>query len=619
MNEDLKVVLGPKVGLPFDGQLFHIFEFPRPRTNLVGSFLLSPNGDLYEFVKYHSEYSSWMIGQFVIKDGSLYVLTKIDPLFLLIPLLENAWEREMHRTIKPSHLSFPYLLNEGMKISGIGPRLSLETVVHKHKNRGKEDPEKEDLFTKGHSLEMENNEQKGLFEETDEHKPKEKIETQNLKKSEEKSMTAESHQSKTESTTIQKVLRSQTNSDHKTQMTEIQTETNAKKEDEIVIEEDLLAKTFLRGIFGESEIPQSSTETEVGIEWIDVESTPNKKQMENQSMSSSTPSAEGASDLSASESLFEDDSTHSSSTTVSPSAAQKFKKQLPPQKAVQQPPSALATEMVKGKVNGILPRLKQICSIGEFSEGDELLMPIAPSKDLIRNFYKHKVEKLASFFEKNQKFIPFSCFATADINAIPFALGLSSTSSSTVSSDSPIHQAALQCAVEIVSVYCSVEWSDALSVEFGTESDEQRDKRMRRELLMKANAKDYKNKSNWKRKGKGRNSSGRAKSAGSKSSGADMSLSPIDLENGGSDFDGVIEIDEEDDLFPATEEKSRSQMITENLFAPLSQDIIRDEQTFSPPSSPSKQKAKGKTKAQEKLERNAIGTPSITSFFKKHK
>jgi hypothetical protein len=52
--------------------------------------LLAANKNLFQVQQVSPSCSSWMIGSNISSDGSLYVLTPFDPIFLVIPLLEKS-------------------------------------------------------------------------------------------------------------------------------------------------------------------------------------------------------------------------------------------------------------------------------------------------------------------------------------------------------------------------------------------------------------------------------------------------------------------------------------------------------------------------------------------------
>lgn len=63
-------------------------KFPHPRTGKELQFLLSHSGEkVFEVLRFKEEPRSWFVEDSVQKDGSLYLITPIDPLFLILPYL----------------------------------------------------------------------------------------------------------------------------------------------------------------------------------------------------------------------------------------------------------------------------------------------------------------------------------------------------------------------------------------------------------------------------------------------------------------------------------------------------------------------------------------------------
>ena len=54
------------------------------------------DGDLLEIQRIHHAPSSWFIGEDIIQDGSMYLCTRVDPVYLLLPILLKA--RQTHST-----------------------------------------------------------------------------------------------------------------------------------------------------------------------------------------------------------------------------------------------------------------------------------------------------------------------------------------------------------------------------------------------------------------------------------------------------------------------------------------------------------------------------------------
>jgi len=63
-------------------------KIPHPRTGKEHQFLLSHNGEkIFEVLQFREETRSWFVEDSVQKDGGLYIITPVDPLFLILPYL----------------------------------------------------------------------------------------------------------------------------------------------------------------------------------------------------------------------------------------------------------------------------------------------------------------------------------------------------------------------------------------------------------------------------------------------------------------------------------------------------------------------------------------------------
>ncbi|XP_015786306.1 ribonuclease H2 subunit B [Tetranychus urticae] len=82
-DRDYKVITLPRACL---GKKLKSFKFGKD-----GSYLFDAEySNVYEVVEYKEQNRSWFMGDIVIKDGSLLMITRVDPLFLILPcLIEN--------------------------------------------------------------------------------------------------------------------------------------------------------------------------------------------------------------------------------------------------------------------------------------------------------------------------------------------------------------------------------------------------------------------------------------------------------------------------------------------------------------------------------------------------
>nr|XP_043613080.1 ribonuclease H2 subunit B isoform X2 [Erigeron canadensis] len=64
-------------------------QLRHPKTGDSKCYLLI-NGGLQEVSWYKQSYGSWFIGDYICEDGSLYAATPVDPVFILLPLFDEA-------------------------------------------------------------------------------------------------------------------------------------------------------------------------------------------------------------------------------------------------------------------------------------------------------------------------------------------------------------------------------------------------------------------------------------------------------------------------------------------------------------------------------------------------
>ncbi|XP_074658404.1 ribonuclease H2 subunit B-like [Tubulanus polymorphus] len=72
-----------------NGQNF--YQIRHPKTGESCLFMISNGGTrLHEVIKFDESYRSWFIGNHVQQDGGLYLVTPMDPIFLLLPYLQKS-------------------------------------------------------------------------------------------------------------------------------------------------------------------------------------------------------------------------------------------------------------------------------------------------------------------------------------------------------------------------------------------------------------------------------------------------------------------------------------------------------------------------------------------------
>lgn len=66
-----------------------LLSLRHPKTGETTSYLLT-NGVLQELHWFKQAYGSWFLGDYICEDGRLYAATPVDPVFILLPILEEA-------------------------------------------------------------------------------------------------------------------------------------------------------------------------------------------------------------------------------------------------------------------------------------------------------------------------------------------------------------------------------------------------------------------------------------------------------------------------------------------------------------------------------------------------
>ncbi|OZJ05668.1 hypothetical protein BZG36_01408 [Bifiguratus adelaidae] len=91
-----------------------IVPLPHPRTGAIARYLIEDDG-LYEVNKVQSEFKrSWFIGDTIQRDGSLYLITPMDPLFILLPVLTKRRQKARRESadISGMFLTFDDILDD---------------------------------------------------------------------------------------------------------------------------------------------------------------------------------------------------------------------------------------------------------------------------------------------------------------------------------------------------------------------------------------------------------------------------------------------------------------------------------------------------------------------------
>lgn len=86
--DECRLLIAPDPGANGDSS-GHLISLRHPKSGVRTSFLLS-NGLLQELHWFKQSSGSWFLGDYVSEDGSLYIATPIDPVFIMLPIFEEA-------------------------------------------------------------------------------------------------------------------------------------------------------------------------------------------------------------------------------------------------------------------------------------------------------------------------------------------------------------------------------------------------------------------------------------------------------------------------------------------------------------------------------------------------
>jgi len=75
-----------------------LHKMPHPQNGVVSLFMFK-NKDVYQVMQCKEDYRSWFVDESVQKDGSMYMITPIDPLFLALPYLEKSAAQNIFTTL----------------------------------------------------------------------------------------------------------------------------------------------------------------------------------------------------------------------------------------------------------------------------------------------------------------------------------------------------------------------------------------------------------------------------------------------------------------------------------------------------------------------------------------
>merc|ERR1719452_284652 len=73
------------------GDCVKIIKLRNPRTDQGTCFMInSTSKSLHEMMNFDEEHRSWFIGNKIVSDGRMIILTPVNPIFLIIPYLSKA-------------------------------------------------------------------------------------------------------------------------------------------------------------------------------------------------------------------------------------------------------------------------------------------------------------------------------------------------------------------------------------------------------------------------------------------------------------------------------------------------------------------------------------------------
>ncbi|XP_073007924.1 uncharacterized protein [Typha latifolia] len=76
-----------------------IISLCHPKSGEATSYVLT-DGQLHELNWFKQPYGSWFLGDYVCEDGSLYISTPIDPIFILLPIFDAArMQKDNHQGV----------------------------------------------------------------------------------------------------------------------------------------------------------------------------------------------------------------------------------------------------------------------------------------------------------------------------------------------------------------------------------------------------------------------------------------------------------------------------------------------------------------------------------------
>ncbi|GAV72023.1 RNase_H2-Ydr279 domain-containing protein [Cephalotus follicularis] len=85
---ETRLLIAPDPGAVENG-ISHLLLLRHPKSGNATCYIFT-NGMLQELHWFKQSYGSWFLGDYVCEDGCLYMATPVDPVFILLPIFEEA-------------------------------------------------------------------------------------------------------------------------------------------------------------------------------------------------------------------------------------------------------------------------------------------------------------------------------------------------------------------------------------------------------------------------------------------------------------------------------------------------------------------------------------------------
>ncbi|KAH9606732.1 hypothetical protein KSS87_003796 [Heliosperma pusillum] len=88
VDGEIRVLIAPDSGVSERGT-GHMLSLRHPKAGTATSYLFINDG-LQELQWFKQSHCSWFLGDYVCEDGSIYTSTPVDPVFIMLPIFEDA-------------------------------------------------------------------------------------------------------------------------------------------------------------------------------------------------------------------------------------------------------------------------------------------------------------------------------------------------------------------------------------------------------------------------------------------------------------------------------------------------------------------------------------------------